>query len=292
MAKLRLKNFEKSPAIDDATYEQELIKLQRALQKIQTAYITQGHRAVIVFEGWDAAGKGGAIKRLIDPLDTRFSHVWPISAPDDQERTEHYLERFWRRLPQRRQLAIFDRSWYGRILVERVEGFASKPTWKRAYAEINAFEDMLIDDGIRVIKFFLHITPEEQKKRLIERATLPWKRWKTGLEDYRNRSKHDPYVAALHDMFDRCSPKQAPWHIIAANDKKHARLAVLDIIVRKLSKGIDLAEPPLAAELRQTAEAALGIKFSPDGTSLVHVPARKKTPPGKRAAKAAKKSRS
>lgn len=292
MAKLRLKNFETSPIVDDTRYERNLIRLQEALQKIQTAYINQGHRAVILFEGWDAAGKGGAIKRLIDPLDTRFSHVWPISAPDDQERNEHYLARFWRRLPQRRQLAIFDRSWYGRVLVERVEGFASKPVWKRAYDEINAFEDMMIDDGIRVIKFFLHITPEEQKKRLIERATTPFKRWKTGLEDYRNRAKHDAYIGALHDMFDNCAPKQAPWHVIPANDKKHARLAVLHLAVEKLGKGVDLSDPPLDATLRRTAESALGIKFNADGTALVHAPANKAAKARKKTAKLAKKARS
>ncbi len=269
MVKLRLKNFEKSASVEDSLYERELISLQKSLEKIQTAYITQGLRAVLVFEGWDAAGKGGAIKRLIEPLDTRFSHVWSISAPDDQERNEHYLARFWRRLPQKRQLAIFDRSWYGRVLVERVEGFAPKAVWKRAYAEINAFEDMLIDDGIKVIKVFLHITPDEQKKRLIERALIPWKRWKTGLDDYRNRAKYADYVAAIHEMFDQCGPRQAPWHVIAANSKKAARLAVLEIAVQKLRAGVDMSDPPLDPALRRTAEAALGVRFTADGTALV-----------------------
>jgi AMP-polyphosphate phosphotransferase len=269
MPKLRFRNFDKTIKADEATYEKDLLKLQLALQKIQTAYIVHGKRAVIVFEGWDAAGKGGAIKRLIEPLDTRFSHVWPISAPDDDERSEHYLARFWRRLPQKRQIAIFDRSWYGRVLVERVEGFAAKPVWKRAYDEINAFEDMLIDDGIPVIKIFLHITQDEQKKRLIERATIPYKRWKTGLDDYRNRAKHPAYLEAAQEMFDACSPKQAPWHVISGNDKKHARLAVLKIVVDRLSKGTDLSDPPLDATLRATAEKALGVRFSPDGTKTV-----------------------
>jgi AMP-polyphosphate phosphotransferase len=269
MPKLRLKNFETSPDIDDTAYELELGKLQKALQKIQTSYITQGHRAVIVFEGWDAAGKGGAIKRLIEPLDPRFCHVWPITAPDDRERAEHYLARFWRRLPQKSQLSVFDRSWYGRVLVERVEGFAAKPVWKRAYDEINAFEDMQIDDGVRIIKFFLHITPAEQKKRLIERATIPYKRWKTGLDDYRNRAKSDEYRQAIQDMFDQTSPKQAPWHVIAANDKKHARLKVLETVVKKLSKGLELSDPPLDEKLRATAEKALQIKFTRDGTGVV-----------------------
>jgi AMP-polyphosphate phosphotransferase len=269
MAKLRLKNFESTAKVDDAAYELELSKLQKALQKIQTAYITRGHRAIIVFEGWDAAGKGGAIKRLIEPMDTRFCHVWPISAPDDDERLEHYLARFWRRLPQKSQLAIFDRSWYGRVLVERVEGYATKPTWKRAYDEINAFEDMQVDDGVRVLKYFLHITPDEQKKRLIERATVPHKRWKTGLDDYRNRAKTDLYTQALHDMFDKTSPKQAPWEIIAANDKNAARLSVLESVVKKLAKGIDLSDPPLDDKLRATAEAALNIRFNKDGSGVI-----------------------
>jgi AMP-polyphosphate phosphotransferase len=285
MAKLRLKQFEKSPEADDASYEQDLQALQQQLEKVQTAYITHGHRAVIVFEGWDASGKGGTIKRFIEPLDTRFCHVWPISAPDDQERNEHYLARFWRRLPQKRQLAVFDRSWYGRVLVERVEGYASKATWKRAYDEINAFEDMLIDDGIRVIKLFMHITPEEQKKRLIERATVPWKRWKTGLDDYRNRSKTADYVTAIHDMFDHCNPKQAPWHVIDGNDKKHARLSAIETIVKRLEKGLDISDPPLDPALRETAQKALGIRFSADGTKAVHVAASKQTVAAKKATK-------
>lgn len=285
MAKLRLKQFEKSPKADDASYETDLQALQQQLEKVQTAYITHGHRAVIVFEGWDASGKGGAIKRLSEPLDPRFCHVWPISAPDEQERSEHYLARFWRRLPQKRQIAVFDRSWYGRVLVERVEGFASKAIWKRAYDEINAFEDMLIDDGIRVIKLFMHITPDEQKKRLIERAMVPWKRWKTGLDDYRNRAKTPDYIIAIHEMFDHCSPKQAPWHVIDGNNKKYARLSALDIIVRKLAKGIDLSDPPLDPAVRKVAEKALGVRFGADGTKLVQPPANKQTVAAKKATK-------
>ncbi len=270
MAQLRLKHFEGAPQISDAAYESALESCEGKLERLQTAFITHKKRAVIVLEGWDASGKGGAIKRLTAPLDPRFCHVWPIAAPSESEKLEHYLARFWRRLPERGQLCVFDRSWYGRVLVERVEGFADKQTWKRAYGEINAFEDMLHDDGMQIVKLFLHVTQPEQDKRLIERAITPEKRWKTGSDDYRNRARRPEYTDALHEMFDKTSTAQTPWHIIAADDKKTARIAVLKQILKSLSKGMDFAPPPLDAELRSTAEKALGITFTRDGTALVN----------------------
>jgi AMP-polyphosphate phosphotransferase len=269
MARLRLKHFEGVPEIGDAAYETALGICEAKLARLQTAFITHKKRAVIVLEGWDASGKGGAIKRLTAPLDPRFCYVWPIAAPTESERLEHYLARFWRRLPERGQLCVFDRSWYGRVLVERVEGYADKATWKRAYGEINAFEDMLHDDGMQVVKLFLHVTQAEQDKRLIDRATTPEKRWKTGSDDYRNRARRADYTDALHDMFDKTSTAQTPWHIIAADDKKTARIAALKQILKSLSKGMDFSPPPLDAELRATAEKSLGIIFNKDGTALV-----------------------
>ncbi len=273
MAKLRLKHFESGASLSDTDYEKALLAAEARLEQLQTAFITQKRRAVIAFEGWDASGKGGAIKRLTAPLDPRFCHVWPISAPTESERLEHYQARFWRRLPERGQLAVFDRTWYGRVLVERVEGYADKSSWTRAYGEINAFEDMLHDDGMPVIKLFLHITQDEQDKRLIDRATTPEKRWKTGTDDYRNRAKRAAYMEALHDMFDRTSTRQSPWHVIDANDKKAARIACLRVIIKRLSKGVDFADPPMAPELRQVAEQQLGIRFNADGSALVTQPA-------------------
>jgi AMP-polyphosphate phosphotransferase len=269
MPKLRLKHFEDAHALDLAAYDAALAKAEAQLEAVQTAFITQKRRAVILFEGWDASGKGGAIKRLTAPLDPRFCHVWPIAAPNESERLEHYLARFWRRLPERGQLCVFDRSWYGRVLVERVEGYADKSTWKRAFGEINAFEDMLHDDGIPVVKFFLHITQAEQDKRLLDRALTPYKRWKTGSDDYRNRARRADYVAAIEDMFDKTSTAQSPWKIISANNKKAARIECLQHIIKILSKGVDFSDPPLNPDVRALAEKNLQIKFNKSATGVL-----------------------
>ncbi len=258
MAKLRLKQFESADVLEDAAYEARLEKLQRRMQEIQAIYLSRGVRAVIAVEGWDASGKGGCIKRLTEGLDQRFVEVNPIAAPNGEERRQHYLQRFWTRMPVSGELAIFDRSWYGRVLVERVEGFCNKAAWKRAYAEINDFERTLVDNDIRLVKIFLHITQEEQDKRLLERLALPWKRWKTGLDDYRNRARRADYVDAMHDMFDQTSTKAAPWHVVAANDKNAARIAVLEIACKRLAKGIELGEPALDPALLETATKVFG----------------------------------
>src|SRR5882672_5475355 len=177
--KIRLDHLaEPAPFADKAAYERKLAKLQLKMLSIQQTYFHENRRAVIAFEGWDAAGKGGAIRRLTEKLDPRGFHVWPIGPPTPEEQGRHYLYRFWNKLPERGQLAIFDRTWYGRVLVERVERLIKKPVWKRAYDEINEFERMLIDDGVRVVKIFLHITPDEQLRRFAERLNNPYKRWK------------------------------------------------------------------------------------------------------------------
>ncbi len=258
MAKLKLKQFEDSDPLDDDRTAERLKKLQAKLQEIQAVYLTCKLRAVIVFEGWDASGKGGCIRRLTDGLDQRFIEVHPISAPDSNEREQHYLQRFWSRLPQSGELTIFDRSWYGRVLVERVEGYCDRAAWKRAYGEINDFEQTLVDNGTRVLKFFLHITQAEQDRRLLERLAHPWKRWKTGLDDYRNRARRADYLDAMHDMFERTSTKTAPWHVIAANDKNRARVRVLELAVKALAKGVPLEAAPLDPALLEAARAALG----------------------------------
>ncbi len=258
MPKLRLKDFETKPDVD-AVYGERLKELQYQLQLIQAAYITQGLRGIVAVEGWDASGKGGLIQRLTAELDQRYTDVWPIGAPNDVEKHEHYMERFWRRLPDKREIVVFDRTWYGRVLVERIDGFAAKPVWKRAYDEINQFEALQAADGVRIVKLFLHVTQAEQDERLRERLETPHKRWKTGLDDYHNRALRAEYTKAYHDMFDKTSTEVAPWHIIPADSKKAARLAGLEIVIAALGQGVDLSYPPVDPELRTVAEAALGI---------------------------------
>ena len=197
-----------------------------------------GRPVVILFEGWDAAGKGGAIKRLTEKLDPRGYHVWPIGAPNDDEKRHHYLWRFWARMPERGRWAIFDRTWYGRVLVERVEGFAKKKAWKRAYRELNELERMLVDDGVVLVKLFLAITKGEQKRRFEEREKDPYKRWKIGPEDWRNREHWDAYVEAAEQMFEETSTERAPWKVIGANRKWWARLEVLRTVLAHLEQAV------------------------------------------------------
>ena len=261
MTKIRLRDYEASPDVKRQDYDRRLLELQYQLQRIQAAYIVQGRRGIIAIEGWDAAGKGGLIQRMTQELDHRYSDVWSIGAPTKEELAHHFLWRFWAKLPAAKEIAIFDRTWYGRVLVERVDKLIPKPQWKRAYDEINAFEAEQIADGVRIVKLFLNITPEEQDKRLIERLEVPYKRWKTGLEDYHNRSKRADYLKAYHDMFDATDTKAAPWTVIAANDKKHARLAGIEAVVQGLGAGVDLSAMPVSDELRAVAEAALGVKL-------------------------------
>jgi AMP-polyphosphate phosphotransferase len=252
---------------DEANYQQKLHKLQIAMLELQQIYRVERRRGIIALEGWDAAGKGGAIQRLTEKLDPRWVHVWSIGPPSPEEQGRHYLWRFWQRLPPPGQIAIFDRTWYGRVLVERVEGFARPKEWRRAYDEINAFEKMLIDDGVRLVKLFLHISDEEQLRRFRERIETPTKRWKMTAEDIRNRARRRDYLAALDDMFARTSTADVPWHVVPAEYKWFARLAVATTVVKALGKGIKLGPPPLdpavakmAAEIMDRKErAALGL---------------------------------
>jgi polyphosphate kinase 2 (PPK2 family) len=192
--------------------------------------------AILVFEGSDAAGKGGSIRRITWVLDARSYKLIPIAAPSDEERAHHYLWRFWRYMPRRGRVTIFDRSWYGRVLVERVEGFATEPEWQRAYQEINDFERELTDSGVILIKFWLHISSEEQLRRFEERKQNPAKRYKITAEDYRNRQQANQYEAAAAEMIARCSPPNAPFVLVEANDKRFARVKVLESIVQALEE--------------------------------------------------------
>ena len=239
-------------------YRRDLRELQDRLKRIQVAYIVHGGRAVVMFEGWDAAGKGGIIQRLTAKWDPRNYEVWPIAAPSDEEKKHSFLWRFRRRLPHAGNIAVFDRSWYGRVLVERVEGFASPAEWDRSYGEINAFEAKLVEAGTTLVKLFVHTSAHEQDKRLRARLTDPWKRWKTGLDDYRNRDKRPQYLAAMHEMFGRTDTGIAPWRVIDGNDKQAARIAALRYVVERLEAGVSMEPPVLDPAVAAQAEADLG----------------------------------
>ena len=185
---------------------------------------------VLGFEGWDAGGKGGAIKRLTSHLDPRGYQVCPTASPNDIERKHHYLWRFWNKVPKAGHIAIFDRTWYGRVMVERIEGFCTEDEWKRAYQEINEMEAHMANAGAVVLKFWLHIDKDEQERRVKERMAIPEKQWKITDEDWRNRDKYPQYKAAINDMFRLTSTTYAPWIVLESNDKRFARVKALKII--------------------------------------------------------------
>jgi AMP-polyphosphate phosphotransferase len=241
------------PTIEFANYERRLKSMQFVMQSIQQAYLGSRERAVIVLEGWDTAGKGGMVRRLGWALDPRSFKVYPIAAPLPYERGRHYLQRFWEKLPDPGQIVVFDRSWYGRVLVERVEGFASKRQWHRGYEEINEFERMMVADGIRIAKCFLHITPAEQIRRFKDRLTNPRKRWKLSYEDFRNRSRWADYEVAIEDMLEKTSLKRAPWYLIPADNKPYGRIAVFTIMIDVLGKGLSLKPRPLDPKVAEIA---------------------------------------
>lgn len=223
--------------IDETTYAHELARLQHRLLDLQIYYIRTGGRVIISIDGWDAAGKGGLIARLVAGLEPKAAHVWRIGAPTPEEQGRHYLWRFWERLPAPGNWAIFDRTWYGRVLVERIEGLCSVAAWKRAYREINEFERQLSDDGVRLVKLLVHVSEEEQRRRMIERLEKPHKHYKVGLEDFRNIAKRKQYLEAYDDMLERTDTDYAPWHVIASDNKLHARLKGLEIIAEEAGKG-------------------------------------------------------
>jgi polyphosphate kinase 2 (PPK2 family) len=246
--------------IDEKTYDHELAKLQRRLLDLQVQHLRSGGRVVIGLDGWDAAGKGGLIERLVSGLEPKSTHVWRIGAPTPEEQGRHYLWRFWQRLPPPGNWAIFDRTWYGRVLVERIEGLCSVAAWKRAYHEINEFEHELTDDGVRIVKILVHVSAEEQKRRMIDRLSKPHKRYKVGLEDFRNIAKRQEYLKAYDDMLEQTDTDHAPWHVVASDDKLHARLAGLKIVAEEVGKGVELTEQTLDPEIAEAAFKLWGWK--------------------------------
>ncbi len=223
--------------LDEDEYKEKLREYQTALLCLQRAMAEEKKRSlVVVIEGPDAAGKGGVIKRVTEKLDPRTIRVYSIIKPTEEEYSHHYLWRFWTKVPPYGHFAIFDRSWYGRVLVERVEGFARPDEWKRAYRELNEFERNLIDDGTVLVKFFLMITKDEQLARFKRRSADPLKHWKISDEDWRNRRKWDEHLEAAGEMFEKTATRDAPWHIIPSNSKWFARIQTLRIIVRALEK--------------------------------------------------------
>jgi polyphosphate:AMP phosphotransferase len=222
-----LDSLDLSKKLDKKNYEEALAQEQARLNKLSRKIAKKRLGVIMAFEGWDAAGKGGAIRRVTHAIDARQYRVIPIAAPTDEERAHHYLWRFWRHLPRLGRFTLYDRSWYGRVLVERAEGFASEAEWMRAYKEINDFEEQLVDYGIVLVKYWLHIDADEQLRRFREREALPWKQYKITDEDYRNRDKMNLYEQAASDMVARTSTEFAPWTLVEANDKRYARLKVL-----------------------------------------------------------------
>jgi polyphosphate:AMP phosphotransferase len=231
-----LKALDYAAKLPRATYERRVKELQAELADLTRDRKFRQRALVAVFEGMDAAGKGSTIRRITRALDARHYRVIPIAAPTEEERAQPYLWRFWRNVPAHGSMTIFDRSWYGRVLVERVEGFASEADWMRAYHEINDFESELVEAGNIVVKFWLAITPEEQLRRFKERKLTSYKRYKITAEDWRNRKKWPQYERAICDMVERTSTDLAPWHLIAANDKLHARVEILEYLVAALKR--------------------------------------------------------
>jgi polyphosphate kinase 2 (PPK2 family) len=254
---LNLSDYE-SGAKYKGEYEADLEDLQDRLSTILVAHIVNQRRSVIVCEGWDAAGKGGAIQRITAKWDPRAFSVWPIKAPTPEEKARHFLWRFWNKLPGAGEIGIFDRSWYGRVLVERVEGFATPAQWRRGYDEINEFEAQQNDDGTAIVKLFFHITQETQDERLKARLDHPWKRWKVTEEDFRNRARRDDYLAATQDMFAQTSTRWAPWTIIDGNNKKAARIAALTAVADALEGAVPMKPPPASREVQALATAIFG----------------------------------
>ena len=235
----KLADVDLSPVLDDETYKKELKRLQNRLSELHNVIYQKKIPVVLCYEGWDAAGKGGNIRRVAYPLDPRGFDVHPIASPEPHELNRQYLWRFWTRLPRSGHICIFDRTWYGRVMVERLEGFCSEKDWKRAYNEINEFERQLTEWGAVVLKFWIHIDQETQLARFNERQNTPEKQRKITDEDWRNREKWADYEIAVNEMLSKTSTEYAPWFIIESNDKKYARIRTLTIIVEALEKAIE-----------------------------------------------------
>jgi polyphosphate kinase 2 (PPK2 family) len=233
-----LSRMDLNQRIDKARYDKAIDKYQRRLALATRHPAFRERNVVCVFEGMDAAGKGGAIRRITGAVDARLYHTIPIAAPTDEERAQPYLWRFWRHVPRKGRITLYDRSWYGRVLVERIEGFCSEADWLRAYSEINAFEEQLAKNGAIVAKYWLQISKEEQFRRFKEREKTRFKRFKITAEDWRNREKWDQYQTAAADMIERTSTSHAPWILIEANDKYFARAKILETLVSSIEQAL------------------------------------------------------
>lgn len=224
--------------IEEAEYKSQLKQLQGRLGELHNRIYRKRVPVIIAYEGWDAAGKGGNIKRITEALDPRGFEVFPIASPEPHEKARHYLWRFWTRLPKDGHVAVFDRTWYGRVMVERLEGFCSENDWRRAYNEMNEFEKELSDWGAVIIKFWVQIDKDTQLQRFTDRQNNPEKQWKITDEDWRNREKWDDYEKAVNEMLQKTSTAYAPWHILESVDKKYARIKALKIVIKELEKAV------------------------------------------------------
>jgi polyphosphate kinase 2 (PPK2 family) len=248
----RLEDADLSVSLDKKESEKKLKHAQKRMTQLRLTLGGQlgdgelGPPVLVLFEGWDASGKGGAIKRLVAPLDPRHVRVCQFAAPTSDEKRHHFLWRFWDKLPGWGGMAIFDRSWYGRVLVERVEGFASAEEWSRAYGEIREFERSLAVEGMIIVKFWLHLSPEEQLRRFEKRRDNPLKSWKLTDEDWRNREKRPAYEEAVEQMLAETDGPDAPWSVIAGDSKPYARVAVIETVIERIEEGMRLRglEPP------------------------------------------------
>ncbi len=235
----KLSEVDLSVSIDRDKYKKELDALQEKIAHLHNVIYRKRIPFVICYEGWDAAGKGGNIRRLAYPLDPRGFDVYPIASPEPHEKARHYLWRFWTRLPRSGHFAIFDRTWYGRVMVERLEGYCDEVDWQRAYNEINEFEEELHDWGAVILKFWIHIDQQTQLERFTARQETPEKQWKITEEDWRNREKWPQYEEAVNEMLQKTSTEYAPWYIIESNDKLYARIKVLRIVAEAMEKAVE-----------------------------------------------------
>ena len=235
----RLSEVDLSPVVEEEEYKEELKSHQKRLAELHNTIYRKKIPVILCYEGWDAAGKGGNIRRVARPLDPRGFDVMPIASPEPHELNRQYLWRFWTRLPRSGHVCIFDRTWYGRVMVERIEGFCKEDDWKRAYQEINEFERQLTDWGAVVLKFWIHIDQDTQLARFNDRQSTPEKQWKLTEEDWRNREKWPQYEEAVDEMLQKTSTENAPWYIIESNDKKYARIRTLKIIVKALERACE-----------------------------------------------------
>ncbi|MBA57426.1 MAG: polyphosphate kinase [Pseudomonadales bacterium] len=267
---VKLKDLGTAPKRKVEKARDKIDELQLQLLRAQQALFRERKRVIILMEGTDTAGKGGVIRRLTRHLDPRGVRVWPVGAPAEWEQSRHYLYRFWQKLPEPGEIAIFDRSWYGRVLVERVEGFADEAEWSRAYRELVEFERQLSDDGVVLIKLFLNLSKEEQYSRFMDRLREPTKRWKITPADLDSRHYWSDYQNAYEDMLNKTANKTAPWYVVPADDKQYARVKCLSIIADQLqqvtdSKRITILDPAVIAKvIEEFGEDVLQVQLAED----------------------------